>query len=162
MVDILTEEQTQEFKDIYDSFLNEENVVDAKDLGKVMRALGKNPTEAMVQDMIFEVDTDGNGIIGFFEFCTLMIKMMRNSDIEDELMEIFKVFDRDGNGQVSPAELRYVMKNNLSDKIKHEKLKELFRNADVDELLEKADSDGDGQINYEEFVHMVMMEIRSK
>ena len=116
MVDILTEEQTNEFKEVYDRFLNDENTIYARDLGNVMRALGKSPTEAEVQDMIFEVDADGNGTIGFFEFCTLMIRMMKDSDIEDELLEIFKVFDRDGNGSVSPAELRYTMTTNLLER----------------------------------------------
>ena len=36
----------------------------------------------------------------------------------------------------------------------------MFRNADVDDLVAKADQDGDGQINYGEFVHMIMMEIK--
>ena len=73
-----------------------------------------------------------------------MIRMMKNSDIEDELLEIFKVFDRDGNGQVSPAELRYVMKNNIADKISDARVSSMFKKADPDDLLEKADTDGDG------------------
>ena len=48
MVDSLSEEQTNEFRDIYDKYLNEDNVILAKDLGTVMRSLGKNPSEAEV------------------------------------------------------------------------------------------------------------------
>ena len=48
MVDILTEEQTNEFKEIYDRFVNDENTIDTKDLGKVLVALGKSPNEAEI------------------------------------------------------------------------------------------------------------------
>ena len=42
-----------------------------------------------------------------------MIRLMKDSDVETELIDIFKVFDRDGNGQISHAELRYIMTHSL-------------------------------------------------
>ena len=39
-----------------------------------MRSLGQNPTEAELQDMINEVDADGNGTIDFPEFLTMMAR----------------------------------------------------------------------------------------
>merc|ERR1712187_940162 len=65
---------------------------------------------------------------------------------EEELNEAFKVFDRDGNGFISAAELRPVM-THLGEKLTDE---------EVDEMIREADVDGDGQINYEEFVKMMM------
>merc|ERR1712094_122908 len=100
---------------------------------------GQNPTEAELQDMINEVDADGNGTIDFPEFLSLMARKMK--DTEEELVEAFKVFDRDGNGFISAAELRHVM-TNLGEKLTDE---------EVDEMIREADVDGDGQINYEEF-----------
>jgi hypothetical protein len=77
----------------------------------VMRSLGQNPTEAELQDMINEVDADGNGTIDFPEFLTMMARKMRDTDSEEEIKEAFKVFDKDGNGYISAAELRHVMTN---------------------------------------------------
>jgi Ca2+-binding EF-hand superfamily protein len=44
-----------------------------------MRSLGQNPTEAELQDMINEVDADGNGTIDFPEFLSLMARKMKVS-----------------------------------------------------------------------------------
>ena len=44
-----------------------------------MRSLGQNPTEAELQDMINEVDADGNGTIDFPEFLNLMARKMKVS-----------------------------------------------------------------------------------
>jgi calmodulin len=112
----------------------------------ISRSLGQNPTEAELQDMINEVDADGNGTIDFPEFLTMMARKMKDTDSEEEIKEAFKVFDKDGNGFISAAELRHVM-TNLGEKLTDE---------EVDEMIREADIDGDGQINYEEFVKMMM------
>ena len=49
-------------------------------------------------------------------------------------------------GFINAAELRHIM-TNLGEKLTDE---------EVDEMLREADIDGDGQINYEEFVKMMM------
>ena len=49
------------------------------------------------------------------------------------------MFDKDGNGFISAAELRHVM-TNLGEKLTDE---------EVDEMIREADIDGDGQVNYE-------------
>ena len=76
---------------------------------QVMRSLGQNPTEAELQDMINEVDADGNGEIDFPEFLTMMARKMKDTDSEEEIKEAFKVFDKNGDGKISAAELRHVM-----------------------------------------------------
>merc|ERR1712098_962865 len=88
-----------------------DGTITTKELGTVMRSLGQNPTEAELQDMINEVDADGNGTIDFPEVLSLMARKMKDTATEEELIEAFKVFDRDGNGFFSPAELRHVMTN---------------------------------------------------
>ncbi|CDI79520.1 calmodulin, putative [Eimeria praecox] len=147
MADQLTEEQIAEFKEAFSLFDKDgDGTITTKELGTVMRSLGQNPTEAELQDMINEVDADGNGTIDFPEFLTLMARKMKDTDSEEELIEAFKVFDRDGNGLISAAELRHVM-TNLGEKLTDE---------EVDEMIREADIDGDGQINYEEFVGMML------
>merc|ERR1712241_1052620 len=147
MADQLTEEQIAEFKEAFSLFDKDgDGTITTKELGIVMRSLGQNPTEAELHDMINEVDADGNGTIDFAEFLSLMSRKVKDADSEEELMDAFKVFDKDGNGYISSAELRHVM-TNLGEKLTDEEVEEMIREADVD---------GDGQINYEEFVKMMM------
>jgi hypothetical protein len=54
-----------------------DGTITTKELGTVMRSLGQNPTEAELQDMINEVDADGNGTIDFPEFLTMMARKMK-------------------------------------------------------------------------------------
>ena len=103
MADTLTDEQIAEFKEAFALFDKDgDGTITTKELGTVMRSLGQNPTEAELQDMINEVDADGNGTIDFPEFLNLMARKMQDTDSEEELKEAFKVFDKDGNGFISP------------------------------------------------------------
>lgn len=73
-------------------------------------------------------------------------RKMKDTDSQEEIQEAFKVFDKDGNGYISAAELRHVM-TSLGEKLTEE---------EVDEMIREADIDQDGQINYEEFVKMMV------
>ena len=42
----------------------------------------------------------------FPEFLALMQRKMNSEDIEEEVKEAFRVFDKEGNGFISAAELR--------------------------------------------------------
>ncbi|GAC74838.1 calmodulin and related proteins [Moesziomyces antarcticus T-34] len=109
MADQLTEDQIAEFKEAFSLFDKDgDGTITTKELGTVMRSLGQNPTEAELQDMVNEVDADGNGTIDFPEFLTMMARKMKDTDSEEEIKEAFKVFDKDGNGFISAAELRHV------------------------------------------------------
>lgn len=111
-----------------------------------MGSLGQSPTEAELKKMVEEVDADGSGSIEFEEFLGLLARKLRDTGAEDDIRDAFRVFDKDQNGFITPDELRHVMAN-LSDPLSDDEL------AD---MLHEADSDGDGQINYNEFLKVMM------
>nr|XP_022331536.1 neo-calmodulin-like [Crassostrea virginica] len=147
MEDAFTEEQIAEFKEAFRIFDKDgDGTISTKELGTVLRSLGQNPTEAELQDMITEVDANGNGTIEYPEFLTMMSKKMKDSDTnEAEMREAFRLFDKDENGFISADELRHIM-TNLGERLTEEECFEMIKEADVD---------GDGQINYEEFIKMM-------
>ena len=144
---ILSEDKISEFKEAFEIFdKDRDGYITTKELGDIMKNLGQSPSEAELQDMINEVDIDGNGTIDFKEFLGLMARKMKESDNEEEIIEAFKVFDRDGNGLISSDELLHVL-NSLGEKLTIE---------EVDDLIKDADLDRDGYINYEEFVNLIL------
>ncbi|XP_055371477.1 calmodulin-A-like isoform X2 [Condylostylus longicornis] len=142
----LSEEQVAEFKEAFMLFdKDEDGTITMAELGVVMRSLGQRPSETELRDMVNEVDQDGNGTIEFNEFLQMMSKKMKGADGEDELREAFRVFDKNNDGFISSSELRHVM-TNLGEKLSE---------MEVDDMIKEADLDGDGQVNYSDFVMLL-------
>ena len=51
-----------------------------------------------MKEMISEIDQDGNGEISFNEFVWLMTNDIHDDEIEDDIREAFRCFDKDGHG----------------------------------------------------------------
>jgi len=144
----LSKEQIAHFKETFSLYDKDEvGMISTKHLGIVMRTLGLNPTEAELQALEGEVehDADGNGLVDFKLFLVMMARKIKESsaNVQEDIVDAFRVFDKDANGFMSAAELRHVMMNLGDQKLTEE---------DVAEMIREADMDGDGQINYEDFV----------
>merc|ERR1712165_197587 len=127
MADSLTEEQIAEFKEAFSLFDKDgDGKITTKELGTVMRSLGQNPKEEELNEMINEIDEDGNGTVDFDEFLIMMSKKIKENDSEEELREAFKVFDADGNGYINAVELRQVMMN-LGEKLTEEEVEMMIK-----------------------------------
>lgn len=113
------------------------------ELGRVMRNHGLNPTDDELKDMIRNVDKNSNGAIDFNEFIEMMLA--RNSKGEEDVVHAFRVFDRDGDGLISAEELKLTMNN----------LGEPLTDYEVRSMIEAADLDGDGRINFQEFARLM-------
>ncbi|KAF9649947.1 putative calmodulin [Thelephora ganbajun] len=136
-----------EFKEVFSLFDKDgDGTINTEELGTVMRSLGLDPTEAEIRKMINEIDSDGDGTIDFREFLTMMAMKMNDADSGEEIKEAFKVFDRDGSGYISAAELKQVLAS----------LGERLTDDEIDMMIGEVDVDRDGQIDYEEFVNMMM------
>ena len=147
MAEQLSGEEIAEFQEAFSIFDKYgDGTIATKELGKLMRSLGSSFTDTELQDMIIEIDMDGSGTIYFPEFLTMMARTLKDIDNEEEIREAFRSFDELGNGLLSAAQLRHVL-TTVGDKL---------TNEEVDELFEVVDIDNDGQIDYEEFVTMMM------
>ena len=74
--------------------------------------------------------------------------MASNSEQQiEKYLTAFRQFDKNGDGNISKEEFQLVMKNTKSgSKLSQE---------DINEMVEEADTNNDGTINYQEFVQML-------
>uniref|UniRef100_A0A8P4KEH6 Calmodulin 2a (phosphorylase kinase, delta) n=1 Tax=Dicentrarchus labrax TaxID=13489 RepID=A0A8P4KEH6_DICLA len=72
--------------------------------------------------------------------------------VTSQFKEAFSLFDKDGDGTITTKELGTVMRS-LGQNPTEAELQDMIN--EVDEMIREADIDGDGQVNYEEFVQMM-------
>jgi len=150
----VTAEQKEEFRAAFDIFVEDstDGTITTKELGKVFRMLGQNPTEQELQEMVDEVDEDGSGTIDFDEFCQMMGKQLEAEKLENiperpekELAEAFRIFDINGSGYLETAELEAAFK--LTG--------EPVEAWEIEALLLDGDKNEDGRLDYEEWIDMM-------
>ena len=76
-----TEDQVEEFREVFTIFDKDKNgIIDIKEMGVVMRALGQDPSRQRLEEKIREFDENKDGVISFDEFLDLMAVMINKVD----------------------------------------------------------------------------------
>merc|ERR1711959_468946 len=99
-----------------------------------------------LQKIMEQVDSDGSGVIDYTEFLAATLDR-RHYIQEDVCWAAFRVFDLDGNGKITRDELAKV----IADSATFEEALGMQR-EEIDRIIMEADADGDGEIDFEEFV----------
>ena len=95
-----------------------------------MRSLGQSPSDAELRELIAEYDFDGNGTLDFPEFLELMAKKIKQIDTEEELVEAFKIFDRDSDGLLKKNDLKKIFEILGENDLDDEQIEQMIEFAD--------------------------------
>ncbi|KAK7850186.1 probable calcium-binding protein CML18 [Quercus suber] len=141
----LDDVQIAELREIFRSFdRNNDGSLTQLELGSLLRSLGLKPSPEQLETLIQKTDKNSNGLIEFSEFITLVAPDLlpaKSPYTDDQLRQLFRLFDRDGNGFITAAELAHSMA----------KLGHALTAEELTGMIKEADLDGDGMINFEEF-----------
>ncbi|XP_010478649.1 PREDICTED: probable calcium-binding protein CML17 [Camelina sativa] len=148
----LDEEQINELREIFRSFdRNKDGSLTQLELGSLLRALGIKPSPDQFETLIDKADSKSNGLVEFPDFVALvspeLLSTARRTTpyTEEQLLRLFRIFDTDGNGFITAAELAHSMA----------KLGHALTVAELTGMIKEADSDGDGRINFQEFAKAI-------
>ncbi|XP_075403644.1 calcium-binding protein 4-like [Tenrec ecaudatus] len=119
-------------------------------LGACMRTLGYMPTEMELIQVSQHIKMRMGGRVDFEEFVELMAPKLREETAHmlgvRELLVAFREFDRDRDGRITVAELRQAAPALLGEPLE---------GPELDEMLRELDLNGDGTVDFDEFVRML-------
>ncbi|XP_058524887.1 calmodulin-like protein 5 [Ochotona princeps] len=149
MAEELSPEQVADFKAAFTKFDKDGNgTISVKELDAVMQLLGHKLSEEELKALIARVDQDGDGAISFQEFLAEMVKRLKAAAHGQDLRKVFQAFDQNGDGHITVEELKQAIAK-LGGPLPQEQLNAMIQEADVDK---------DGKVNYEEFVRVLTRE----
>ena len=142
----LDDELLAEVKEAFTIFDTEHSgSIDARELKAAMRALGFDVKKQEIKKIMQDLDKSVNEKINYNEFLSIMTPRMSEKDTRDEILKIFRLFDEDSTGKISFRNLKKVALE----------LGEGLSDDELHEMIEEADRDGDGLINFDEFYRVM-------
>jgi calmodulin len=94
---------------------NNSGNITSRTLKFLLRGLGDNVSEEEVDIRLKEMDEDGNGTIDFHEFLLYMLEKVNKQNLCEDIIEIFKIFDRDDSGYLTKTEIKIITKGLLDE-----------------------------------------------
>ncbi|CCI45691.1 hypothetical protein ABG067_005145 [Albugo candida] len=118
--------------------------IDVWELRQVLQAMGQQPTEEELFQMISEVDNDMSGAIDFAEFLQVIDNQKDRAAMYDDDSDMIDAFVACGG---SPDKSGFVRKEALIKIIKQD----FGLTINIEEIINTLDVDGSGKIEYKEF-----------
>lgn len=144
----LTGEQREEIITAFHLFdKDKSNTIDIHELKDAMKALGIHLTKMQTNEMLERIDKDGSGCLEREEFIALMSEIIYKRNAEVELRKVFRFYDNDDDGSISPENIWQAGDQlDLDDELNEQ---------NVNMMIEMGDKDKKGFIDEEEFIIMM-------
>jgi len=128
---------------------NDDGRISKDELKEVLKEAKVDASDEQMTKFMEKVDADGNGSLDFNEFCVMMNEIILESlDKTKQMREIFDAIDTNGDKKIQDFELKDALSQIVGDDVELE---------EAQCVIKAVDRDGDGHINFEEFVTMLHM-----
>lgn len=164
----LSDKQIKEACIVFEMFdATSQECVAVEQLGTMLRSLGLNPTPDEISDFGDFFDEDETGVLDINDFLTIYALRYSDAVLEKEDTSLaFRAIDSDLNGYLESFELERLCvfrkwgppsAQGLTEGSEQEQLeqREKMNSESLKRMIEDADVDGDGQVDYFEFVRMM-------
>ncbi|CAI2382280.1 unnamed protein product [Moneuplotes crassus] len=143
----INDDEKKLFRENFNAFdTNGDGRLDVKELSTALRSVGFHLTQKDAEAIHAEADRDGSGYIEYDEFERLILQHMKEPYTKNELIEAFNIFDENKSGKISAQELKNVCMQ-AGDRMKA---------SELEEIIQEADINGDGELDIDEFSNMLL------
>jgi calmodulin len=142
MAHLLSETTIAEYKRAFEIFDKDNNgILDKDDLKALMNYLKFYPKESEMDNILGEFTDGKSNQISFQDFIDVMASRMFDANAENDLLQAFRVFDKEGRGVVNSNNLREALVD-VDNEVSSEEMVDLIQGL----------TDSDGNINYTKLV----------
>ncbi|KAG0455423.1 hypothetical protein HPP92_024371 [Vanilla planifolia] len=150
---MLRDDHLRQLRDIFTRFdMDCDGSLTFLELAALLRSLGIKPTGDQIHGLLANMDANGNGTVEFEELVTAISPLMSEQAFvnQEQLLHVFRSFDRDGNGYISAAELARAMAQ----------MGQPLTFFELTAMMREADTNGDGVISFNEFAAVMAKSAR--
>jgi Ca2+-binding EF-hand superfamily protein len=141
---MISKEKICEIKEFFDNFdKDNDGIITIKELTSIMRALGLNPSDIDIQEIVKRYDKSESGKIEFGDYFDLIQQRYKEPESEEELIHALKLSNKEGGG-IPVIEIEHIL-SNIGEKLSREEINEIIKNIEVD-----------GMVNYDDFVKYML------
>ena len=149
---MVKKEEIQEYRNIFEQFdtNSDERLLREELIKGFSHTMSEGEAKEEVNRLMDHIDNDKNNFIEFEEFLSAFMdkkKLLK----EENIMETFMLFDKDGSGKITLDELKIILTGNSDVK----------ENV-WEEMVLSIDQNSDGEISYREFKQMMNKMISDK
>mmetsp|Transcript_10092 Transcript_10092/g.15091 ORF Transcript_10092/g.15091 Transcript_10092/m.15091 type:complete len:151 (+) Transcript_10092:40-492(+) len=142
----LTPQEQSDIKDVITVYGNPLDMnIPTNLLGSALRALKLNPLEKEISQFKTEFDPSGSGVLSEEQLKTIYFRKKKDPDTYEELIQAFRLLDKEGEGLISTQEFRYYMV----------RMGEQMPEDEVDDLVKQADN-ASGKVDIEKFAKYLL------
>ena len=147
----LTEAEIEEVREAFNLFdVDGSGRIDPRELKEAMISLGYTNNNAVISDMIADLDKDKDGDIDFDEFLNIFTLQIGAGDgtggqSREDMAKIFNLFDVEKTGYISLNQLKRIARE----------LGETMSDAELLEMIERASSRDDGLVSLDDFCNIL-------
>lgn len=148
--DEMSQDAVKELKKIFLQIFGSLNAISFEDIEKYAKSFRQAFPVEELRTAFNEWDKDGNGKLEFNEFVEMILYKTKQN--KTDMRSAFSVLDRNRTGILSAYDLRHML---LS-------VGEFYTIEEIIDIIKDIDNDGDGFINFDEFLKLMNEELNTK